>query len=152
MFPSFLLNNPHLLMLGNRELKRIAKSRVAEARVLFRERKYDGARYVLGYAIEAALKAIICKKLKWKKYPPDGLSVFKIHKIDVLIALAGLEDELQEKKQDPKFAANWSIVTGWNENLRYEPIGTASREQVEGMIKGITNRNAGVLTWLKTIW
>ena len=56
-------------MLNRRELKQIARARLKDAEVLLGAKRYDGASYLCGYALEVALKAKICETLKWKSFP-----------------------------------------------------------------------------------
>ncbi|MEK8021038.1 MAG: HEPN domain-containing protein, partial [Candidatus Parabeggiatoa sp.] len=53
--------------------KKIARSRLQESEILFSNRKYDAAVYLSGYAIELALKARICKTLKWSQFPDSSI-------------------------------------------------------------------------------
>jgi hypothetical protein len=45
--------------MNRNEFQRIARARVADARVLLGAKRYSGAYYLCGYAIECALKACI---------------------------------------------------------------------------------------------
>jgi len=46
------------------DLQRLTRLRLAEAKVLFDNRRYEGAYYLLGYAIECAFKAYLAKQTK----------------------------------------------------------------------------------------
>jgi HEPN domain-containing protein len=46
------------------DLRRLAKARLQDAEALFQTRRFDGAVYVVGYSVEIALKARICKTLR----------------------------------------------------------------------------------------
>ena len=50
-------------MISHEQLKEIARRRLKDAKILYREKSYTGALYLCGYAIELALKAIICRNL-----------------------------------------------------------------------------------------
>jgi len=54
------------------ELKKLARTRLKEAKVLYQNGLYDGACYLAGYVIELALKARICKVLDLDDYPETG--------------------------------------------------------------------------------
>lgn len=41
----------------------MAEKRLEEAQLLYENKYYDAAYYLSGYAIEFALKAVICKRL-----------------------------------------------------------------------------------------
>jgi hypothetical protein len=147
------MQNPNRL-----DLQKIARARLAEAKLLFKEGKYDGARYLAGYTIEVALKARICTLLDLNEYPPkiQKNESFKNHSIDALVVLAGLNNELDKKKfDDPIFATNWSIATnnqnGWRETWRYE-IGSATKQNVLDLLNAISDRKHGIFTWIKSKW
>lgn len=55
------------------DLQVLARLRLAEAKVLFDNRRYEGAYYLLGYAIECALKAYIAKQTKRYDFPEKNL-------------------------------------------------------------------------------
>ena len=53
------------------DLKNIAKARLASAEILIKAKDWHGAAYMLPYALECALKAVICKTLNLMAYPDD---------------------------------------------------------------------------------
>ena len=56
-------------MIAVRHLRRIARARLEDATVLRKAKRHDGAVYICGYAVEIALKARVCKTLRWSGYP-----------------------------------------------------------------------------------
>jgi HEPN domain-containing protein len=110
-------------MLNKKDIKKIAKARLEDAETLFAAGRYDGAIYMCGYAVELALKARICKTLRWSGYPStraefNDYRSFKTHDLDVLLHLSGIEDKIKTK-----LLAEWSAVAQWNPDARYQPIG-----------------------------
>lgn len=127
-------------MLSRVELRKIGKARLKDASVLLRARRYDGAIYLYGYAIEVALKARICRTLAWAGYPAtrkefQNYKSFRTHDLDVLLRLCGLEQKIKTH-----FFAEWSAIAMWNPEARYKPIGSASKQDAELMIE-----SAGIL-------
>jgi len=121
-------------MISVNDLQKIAKARLQDATVLLASRRYDGAVYLCGYAVELKLKAKICKTLKWSGFPSNGgefnnYKSFKTHNLDVLLHLSGLEQELK-----PAFLAEWSIVSQWDPESRYQSIGTVTGFDANTMI------------------
>jgi HEPN domain-containing protein len=121
-------------MLTRAELRKIARARIQDARVLFRGRRYDGAVYLCGYAVELALKARICTVLHWPGFPSTqaefkGLQSFKVHELEMLLRLAG-----REAKVKTTYSTEWSAVSRWDPEVRYKPVGTASRAAAAAMI------------------
>jgi HEPN domain-containing protein len=108
------------------ELRTLAQQRIREAEVLINYEHYEGGYYLSGYAIEFSLKAIICKRLNIEifdgRHVPDAISkAFKVHDLKHLIILSGLQKDLENSMaSDTDFSFAWSIVSGWNEQRRYE--------------------------------
>ncbi len=125
-------------MLATKEVKRIAAARLSDAEVLFKASRYDGAVYLCGYAVELALKARICKTLKWTGYPETNaefqrLASFKVHDLDVLLRLTGRESVVKAS-----FFVEWSAVAAWNPEARYKPIGSANASDAKLMLDSAT--------------
>ncbi len=121
-------------MLDKKEVKKIARARLKDAEVLAASRRYEGAIYLCGYAVELGLKARICKTLKWSGYPSSNNEFkeyrsFKTHNLDVLLHLTGIEDRVKTA-----LLAEWSAVTGWDPESRYNPIGNVSPADAQLMI------------------
>ena len=121
-------------MIQRNDLKKIAQTRLKDADILMASKRYDGAIYLYGYAIELALKARICRTLKWKGYPSsnkefENYQTFRTHDLDVLLHLTGLEKSIKIS-----YLAEWSAVAKWNPAARYHPIGTANKNDTQLMI------------------
>jgi len=121
-------------MLDKRNIKKIAKARLKDAEVLADKKRFEGAIYLCGYAVELGLKARICKTLKWQGWPSggkefDGYQSFKTHNLDVLLHLTGIEDRIKTQL----FVA-WSTVAEWDPESRYNPVGNASARDAYLMI------------------
>jgi hypothetical protein len=131
-------------MLDRFDLTEIARARIEDAQVLLRSNRYDGAVYLCGYAVEIALKVRICRTLDWAGFPDSSKDFkeyqsFKTHSLDVLLHLSGMEKTIKKN-----FFAEWSVVGTWNPEMRYKPIGSATRESAEHMIEA-SKRLEGVL-------
>ncbi len=117
------------------DLRKIANGRLVDADTLFRAGRYDGAIYLCGYAVEMALKARICRVLKWSGFPStnnefNDYRSFRTHEMGVLLHLSGVESKIKSN-----YLAEWSIVATWKSDLRYRPIGSATAQDVADMIK-----------------
>lgn len=137
------------------ELKQISETRLKEAKALLSQGFYDGSIYLSGYVVETALKARICKLLEEPMYPESGKvgSVYKTHKIDDLILLAGLRIQLDDElANNSQFYTNWSLVTNWSETFRYRPIGSVIQADASGIIDALEDTNYGIFTWIKKRW
>lgn len=138
-----------------KELQKIALIRLLEAKALYNKRLYDGAVYLCGYVVEAALKARICHHLHMKEYIDTGnmKQVFLSHDFDRLLLLSGLNNKINlANKRDTKLFTHWSLLTLWSPDMRYVPIGTYSRQYAKDVIKALEDNSDGFLTWIKKLW
>ena len=121
-------------MIARLELRRIARARLSDAKALTDAGRYDGAAYLCGYAVEIALKARVCRTLKWSGFPStrkefENYTSFRTHNLDVLLSLSGQEDRIKTT-----YFADWSAVSTWDPEQRYNVVGTAKKPEVERMI------------------
>lgn len=121
-------------MIQEKELRRIASARLKDATALLNAKRYDGATYLCGYAIELTLKARICRTLKWSEFPStnkefENYRSFKVHNLDVLLHLSGKEDLVKTT-----LLAEWSAVAEWDPTSRYQSIGIVQKADAESMI------------------
>ena len=124
-------------MLSRQELRKTAKARLRDAEVLTRWRRYDGAVYLCGYAVEMRLKARICQTLKWTGFPDtrkefEGYNTFRTHDLDRLLHLSGVESKIKTVH-----LAEWSIVATWDPEVRYRPTGSASAQEARDLIDSV---------------
>ena len=123
-------------MISRSDLKKVARGRLQDAEILLHRRRYDGAIYLCGYAVEIALKARICQTLNWPDFPStrgefENLSSFRTHKLDVLLHLSGREEAIKIKA---RLLKEWSAVAKWEPEFRYRPMGSAKRADALEMI------------------
>jgi HEPN domain-containing protein len=131
------------------EMRSLARARLEDAQVLCKARRYDAAAYMCGYALELALKACICRRLRLKDYPDKELKgAFKTHDFDDLKLLAGL-DQLISPHANAQLFRNWSVLNDWRPEWRYRPVGSTSRADAEAMLSALCGPPNGVLRWLR---
>ena len=114
--------------------------------MLYAGERYDGALYVCGYAVELALKAKICKTLRWHHFPssPGTNNKFRsviTHNLGDLLHFSGIEEEIMTRR-----LAEWSSVQQWDSEARYRPINSVNAEDVKNMIDS-TKQLLEVLLW-----
>lgn len=119
--------------LKSEKLGELAEERLADAKALYEAKRYEGAFYICGYAVEIGLKKKICTTLEWDEYPGVGkdstkYASFKTHDLEVLLHLSGAE------KRKISFMAEWSVVMKWNPEIRYSSEKQTS-EDVKLMIE-----------------
>jgi HEPN domain-containing protein len=125
-------------MIQRDDLRKIARARLKDAGGLYQNRRYDGAVYLCEYAVEAMLKARICRTLKWEGFPStrsefQSYQSFRTHDLDVLLTLSGIEAKIKTQYPD-----EWSIVNKWSPEIRYRPIGTTKPGDTFDMIEAAT--------------
>src|SRR5215467_1091815 len=105
-----------------RDLQVLASLRLKEASALLKARCWEGAYYLGGYAVECGLKACLASRTERYDFPDkDRVNASYTHNLEKLVALAGLKDELETARAvHPELHANWTIVSEWSEQSRYE--------------------------------
>lgn len=134
-----------------KDFQELAALRLKEAKLLLQANCPEGAYYLAGYAAECALKACIARRTERFEFP-DKKRVDRswTHSLSELIQAAELDKNLgQARKHRPELDANWTIVTEWRPECRYQK---RTLPQAEALIKALEGRKNGVLRWLKHHW
>jgi hypothetical protein len=81
---------------GRTDLRRLAESKLFDARYLHEGGRHSSAYYLAGYVVEFALKARIARRYQAETIPPPDLGkhVYS-HQIKDLQRLAGLSDPIR---------------------------------------------------------
>ena len=134
------------------DFQRLSRIRVAEARVLLDNEHLLGAYYLLGYAVESALKACIAKQIRRYDFPDRQLvNDSYTHDLDKLLRVSGLKELLDnDLKTDPDLDLSWVIVKDWSEQMRYET--SISPDIERPFYQAVTGRRSGILPWLRKRW
>lgn len=131
------------------DFKKLALTRLDDAKVLLKKRRYSAAYYLAGYAVECALKACLAKKTRRFDFPPEPeqvKNVYYIHKLETLARASGL---LQALQGTPKLYRYWTLVKNWSEASRYDPrAGKWARD----VLLAIEDPTDGVLQCIKRYW
>ena len=133
-------------------LQEISRVRRREASALIAAGQFPGAHYLLGYAVECALKACIAKQVRRHDFPDkDLVNKAYTHKLETLLELAGLAQDLERDKRNSKpLELNWAIVKDWSESSRYQIDITEA--EARDMYSATTARRHGILTWIRRRW
>ena len=121
-------------MIAVAELGRLVRARLRDAEVLFGAKRYDGAVYLVGYAVEIALKRRICRTLKWPGFPEtraefEGYASFRTHRLGVLLRLSAREEPVKTKH-----LVEWSVISAWDPETRYRQVGAVQKQDARLMI------------------
>jgi HEPN domain-containing protein len=134
------------------DLQKLSRLRVREAKVLLDNKCYNGAYYLLGYAVECALKACIARQTKAFDFPDRKLiNDIYTHDLEKLLNASGLKaDHQNECRANPSFQLHWTIVKDWSEQSRY--MDQVSKQKAKDFRSALVSRKNGVLPWLQKRW
>jgi hypothetical protein len=121
-------------MIITKDLRASARARLRDAQALLQAKRFDGAFYLCGYALELA-KARICRTLKWSGFPDSGqdfqgLQSLKTHNLGTLLRLSGIEDRIIGKHRE-----DWYLALTWNPERRYQVVGSSTAWQATEMVE-----------------
>ena len=135
--------------MNRNDFQQLADIRVKEAKVLLDNQCFDGAYYLLGYAVECALKSCISKQFKEHDFPDlQTVRDCYTHSFPKLLRVAALEQNMQNDWGNlPKLQSNWIIVTEWSEQVRYQH--NITQIAAQELYDAVTENQTGVLSWLK---
>jgi HEPN domain-containing protein len=134
------------------ELQQLSRIRRREAAALLHAKLYPGAYYLIGYAVECALKACIARQTRRHDFPDKELvkKVF-VHDLETLLRLAALGPDLEkDMKANKALELNWAVVKDWKESSRY--IGAVSYADARDLYSACTGRKNGILPCIRVRW
>jgi hypothetical protein len=138
--------------MNSADFQLLADTRNREAKILLDNQCYEGTYYLLGYAVECALKACIAKQTQAFDFPDKSFanSIFT-HDLEKLMKLSGIEPSFQSYcKGHPNTGIFWSVVKRWTEEKRYSTF--TQKNEADDLYEAINNPNEGVMRWIKTYW
>lgn len=113
---------------------------------------YPGAYYLVGYAVECALKACVAKQVRQYDFPDKRLAneAF-IHDLEKLVRVAGLAPVFEKERQTNRaLESNWAVVKDWSETSRYELDITEA--QAKDLYTACIEPQNGILPWIIRRW
>lgn len=134
------------------ELQQISKVRVREAKILLDASQFAGAYYLLGYAVECAIKSCIAKQTLKYQFPDKELAnKSHVHDLMSLMQVAGIWQNLQiDMKIHQALYDNWAVVKDWKVTSRYTIA--VSPAVARDFHSACVARKHGVLSWIKSYW
>ncbi|TSC85129.1 MAG: HEPN domain-containing protein [Microgenomates group bacterium Gr01-1014_16] len=142
---------------SGKELRKIAKARLKTAKILLEAGDWNGSVYMMGYALECALKASACKALHLTTYPENTRNekidtYFMTHKFDQLLIVSGLSDIFGFKGKSEAFR-NWSEFTieypGDWPSMRYDPKLRWDEVKTRKLYNNLVDLSNGVIATIK---
>ena len=136
-------------MTNPEEIKKLAKQRLEEAQILYKNGMCDGAFYLAGYSVELMLKAKICERLGIPNLFDEAnidtnnikgigeiRKMLKTHNLFILLIFSGLKIKFDNDKAVNKELAKASslLFNAWDETVRYKPCGHIRISDVKNLI------------------
>jgi HEPN domain-containing protein len=137
--------------MSRKTFQEISRTRALEAQELLNAGHYPGAYYLVGYAIECALKACVSKQVKRHDFPDRKLATEAFtHDLEKLVRVAGLAPTFERDRQaNPDLELNWAVVKDWSESSRYE-LGITEAQACD--LYSACTGPSGVLEWIRKRW
>ncbi len=135
------------------QLRQLAEDRILDAKRLLTGKRWAGAYYISGYAVECGLKACIMVHVEAtgaifqdKKFAEKCWT----HDLEVLLGLANLEPALDaDAAANPALSVNWALAKDWKETSRYEQ---KTQAEAQAIYNAIAHKQDGVLPWIRIHW
>lgn len=140
-----------LVALFRSDLQALARERLTESKLLLDAKRYSGAYYLCGYAVELGLKSAIARQQRRNEFPNKKVAE-ESHSHDLvrLVRASGLEPALRrEELRDRSFSAYWAVVKDWTVVSRYQRQTRATARDIYEAVSDPTN---GVWPWLTRHW
>jgi HEPN domain-containing protein len=138
--------------LNRNTLRKLAGSRLKEARILLDNKQWTGAYYMTGLAVECALKSSLAGSVKKHDFPDKKfVNEMYVHNLEKLFKLNGaLWADLQaDIGTDPKLRVNWSTVKDWDDSKRYDVV---KKLEAKALFEATTQAGSGVMGWIQKKW
>jgi hypothetical protein len=133
--------------------QKLAKERSGDAKSLLADKRWSGAYYIAGYAIECALKACILALVEKSGMIFEDRKFAEkcwTHDLGDLMRLAALHESLSlERKPNPGLWQNWVVVKDWSEVSRYEDT---HHNKAKKLYRAVSGNTSGVLPWIMSRW
>lgn len=132
--------------------QRLALERLADAKALYASGNYSGSYYLAGYAVECALKAVLCRRLFQRHTLPERNALDKMysHDLEQLLAHSGLKNNFDaQRRARVQLDNNWSTIKDWKETSRYRKN---SKILARDLIRAIDTGPDSFRGWVETQW
>lgn len=142
--------------MDRKKLQRIAKARIKDAKALLGRKRWSGAYYLCGYAIECALKSCLLRYLgeSGAIFGEPGylkkLADCWTHDLVKLVNLAGLDAEFGIARGANAALENfWNVTKDWEETSRYQE---KTEAEAKALYEAVNNNPDGAFRWIQSRW
>jgi len=138
------------------DLQKLAQATLDDGLALLAVKRWGGAYYMSGYAIECGLKACLLRHLG------ESASVFGVeghlkelgkcwtHDLVLLVKLAGLDTDFGlARGANATLGAYWGVAKDWKETSRYEE---KTEAEAKALCEAISHKPDGVYLWIQSRW
>jgi hypothetical protein len=141
------------VVVNRSELQQLAEDRLLDAKLLLDGRRWSGAYYLAGYAMECGLKACVMafvertgEIFRDKRFSEKCFT----HQLDDLLKLSGLKDAHDLLlRSNPSFVGFWGVAKNWSEVARYQQ---KTEQEATELYEAIVDGTDGVLLWIRLYW
>ena len=139
-----------MAVLTRKSFQELALTRLDDADVLLRAKRFAAAFYLAGYVVECALKAIIARQTRRHEFPDKNrVNKSYTHKLIKLLEVAEVKAH-RDFGKDSGLDSNWALVCNkWSEESRYDKV---SPTEARDLLSAVSDPNHGVLQWLQRYW
>lgn len=142
--------------MDRKQLQTLAKLRLGDAKALLGRKRWSGAYYLCGYAVECGLKACLLRHvgesgaLFGDQQYLKKLADCWTHDLVKLVNLAGLDAEFgTARSANPTLEAFWATTKDWKESSRYEEKAEA---EAKALFEAVSHDPDGVFRWIQSRW
>jgi HEPN domain-containing protein len=132
------------------------KIRLEDAKALLGRKRWSGAYYLCGYAVECGLKACLLR------YVGESTAIFGdreylrkladcwTHDLVKLVSLAGLDAEFGAARgTNTNLERFWRVTKEWKEPARYEE---KTEVEAKALYEAVSHNPDGVFRWIRSHW
>ncbi len=152
------------MRLTGSDFKSLSKSRLKTVDILNDNEEWGVAKYIMGYVLELAMKAMICQTLGLPAYPHDNkdektASYFKTHVFDRLLVVSGATKIFKPDIAN-EASFNWEQFTkeypgDWSSVIRYDPaLARPATPELKSSVQNLYTYLVGILKTIeeKKLW
>lgn len=140
--------------MDRKKLQNIAKARLKDAKALLGRKRWPGAYYLCGYAVECALKSCLLRYLGESAAVFGDQSYLKkladcwTHDLVKLVNLAGLDAEFGAARgANLTLDRFWTVTKDWKETSRYEE---KTEAEARRLYEAVSHNPDGVFRWIQS--
>jgi HEPN domain-containing protein len=144
------------LEVDRNQLRVLARIRLEDSRALLGRKRWSGAYYLCGYAVECGLKACLLRHLGESDAVFGDSDYLKqlakcwTHNLVELVNLAGLDKSFGiSRGANSNLDYYWSTTKDWKETSRYVE---KTEAEARALYEAVSHHPDGVFRWIQSRW